>query len=180
VWAWLTHFENLVQLRQILAKKHFQFNIFAKVNKMKKYVAEWSFQDGCLKIYNAMGFFTGMASEPVYRLEKDGFYSNLGKVEFSDFMEKAQFYDEITNDTLVYIKGTYFNNMLLSESDNRLMSFFETLLIAFRQVGLVLDDNHIEAICKVYPGFEELWSGTHPKQITEGKLISFKIEEIKV
>lgn len=147
---------------------------------MKKYVAEWSFQDGCLKIYNAMGFYTGMATEPVYIMKEDGFYSQLKKLEFSDVMEKAQFYDDITSDTLVYIKGTYFNNMLLSESDNRLMSFFETLLVAFRQVGLVLDDAHIASISKVYPGFEKMWLGHRKNEVTKGKLISFKIEEIRV
>ncbi len=148
------------------------------VNKMKKYVAEWSFQDKCLKIYNALGFFTGMTGDPVFIMKKDGFYNNLGQVNFTDVYDLAQFYDDMTADSLVYIKGTYFNNMLLNVAENRLMSFFETLLVAFRQVGLVLDDHQINSINEVYNGFRSLWLGHQKNEITKGKVISFKIEEI--
>lgn len=157
---------------------------------MKKYVAEWSFKDHCLKFYDALAFFAENKAQCAYILRADGIYSVFNgkesKVVLDDLddepMTRAEmFWDQMVNESLVYCKGTFFHNQIISFATfDTQMSFFETLYVAFRQSGLIIEGRLLDGIDAVYKGFKDAWLDNEKAPWShQGKLITFKVNTLK-
>lgn len=154
---------------------------------MKKYITEWSFADNCLRFYESTDFFSENKTKIRYEMRSDGFYSNVnGKFiklkfdqMFDEIHERLMFIDDITNDSVFYVKGTFFDNLLICDDlNNRLMSFFDTLLFSFKHVGLIIEERLLDGLSATFPGFKEAWNEEVNNQRSVGKIISFKIESL--